>query len=271
MELSRSIILALGLTVAVGPISAQNGAPRVPGIDTAGMDRSVRPQDDFFRFVNGAWADKTLIPPDRANYGTILMLRDQSQEAVRGILEAEAATPAAQGSIGQKVGDFYKSFTAAAQIEHLGVQPLSAELAAIEGLSSARDLPAAFARAARLGVGVPLSVVVGQDPQHSDVYAVLVSQAGLGMPDRDYYLRPDERFVAIRKAYTDYVARLFTLATLKDPSGAAARILAFETTLAQKQWDRAKSRRAFARDVPRVRAAHKHRCVLCRIQSAARR
>jgi predicted metalloendopeptidase len=105
-----------------------------------------------------------------------------------------------------------------------------------------RDFPAAFARVARLGVRVPLAVGVGQDPQHSDVYAVLVSQAGLGMPDRDYYLRPDERFVTIRKAYTDYIARFFTLADLKDPSGAAARILAFETSIARPQWDRARSR-----------------------------
>src|SRR6185436_18054193 len=93
-----------------------------------------------------------------------------------------------------------------------------------------------------VGVRVPLAVAVGQDPQHSDVYAVLVSQAGLGMPDRDYYLRSDERFVAIRTAYIDYIARLFTLAGQKDPAGAAARILALETTLAQKQWDRARNR-----------------------------
>ena len=243
MKRSRAPILAFVLSVAVIAVSAQEGSPpRVPGIDTAGMDRSVRPQDDFFRFVNGAWADRTPIPPDRPSYGTFAMLRERSQELVRGILEAEAVTPAAPGSIGQKAGGFYKSFTDDARIEALGIEPLAAELAAIGSIEGVRDLPAAFARATRLGVPVPLSVVVGQDPQHSDVYAVLISQAGLGMPDRDYYLRPDERFVAIRRAYTDYITRLFTLANLKDPGGAAARILTFETTVAQKQWDRARSR-----------------------------
>ncbi len=243
MKPSRALIVAFLLTVAVIAISAQTGAPpRVPGVDTAGMDRSVRPQDDFFRFVNGAWADKTPIPADRPSYGTIAILRERSEEAVRGILEAEAIKPAAPGSIGQKVGGFYKSFIDDGRIEALGSQPLAAELAAIGRIAGVRDFPAAFARAARVGVRMPLSVGIGQDPQHSDVYAVLVSQAGLGMPDRDYYLRPDERFVAIRKAYTDYIARLFTLANLKDPSGAAARILAFETTIAQQQWDRARSR-----------------------------
>jgi putative endopeptidase len=243
MKPSRALIVAFLLTVAPISISAQNDAPpHVPGVDTAGMDRSIRPQDDFFRFVNGAWADKTPIPADRPSYGTIAILRERSEEAVRGILEAEAIRPAAPGSIGQKIGGFYKSFTDEVRIETLGSQPLASELAAIGSIAGVRDLPAAFARAARFGVRVPLSVGVGQDPQHSDLYAVLISQAGLGMPDRDYYLRPDERFVAIRKAYTDYIARLYTLANLKDPNGAAARILAFETTIAQQQWDRARSR-----------------------------
>src|SRR5271168_5276028 len=101
MKRSRAVILAFVLSVAVISVLAQDGSPpRVPGIDTAGMDRSVRPQDDFFRFVNGVWVDKTPIPPDRPSYGTFAMLRERSQERVRGILEAEAVTPAAPGSIG---------------------------------------------------------------------------------------------------------------------------------------------------------------------------
>src|SRR5262245_58519896 len=97
-------LVALSLVALVASSSAQSGAPpRVPGIDTAGMDRSVRPQDDFFRFVNGLWSDKTPIPADRSNYGTFAELRDRAQEAVRGILEAEAIKTEAPGSIGQKV------------------------------------------------------------------------------------------------------------------------------------------------------------------------
>src|SRR4029077_9411590 len=98
MRRSRALIVAFLLTVAVIAISAQSGAPpRVPGIDTAGMDRSVRPQDDFFRFVNGTWADTTPIPADRPNYGVLAMLGERAQEAVRGILEAEAVKPALPG------------------------------------------------------------------------------------------------------------------------------------------------------------------------------
>jgi putative endopeptidase len=243
MKAFRAFILALPVMLAGISISAQNGAPPfVPGIDTAGMDRSVRPQDDFFRFVNGTWADKTPIPTDRSNYGTFAELGERAQEAVRGILEAEAIRPSAPGSIGQKVGGFYKSFADDGRIESLGIQPLAGELEAIGNITSVRDFPAAFARAARVGLPLPISVTVGQDPRRSDVYAVLISQGGLGMPDRDYFLRPDEKFVAIRGAYSAYVARLLTLAHQKDPGGAAGRILALETTIARQQWDRARSR-----------------------------
>lgn len=243
MKPLRACSIACLVTVAVISASAQSSSPpRVPGLDTAGMDLSVRPQDDFFRFVNGTWADKTPIPADRSSYGTFAILGERAQEAVRGILEAEAIKPAAPGSIGQKVGGFYRSFSDEAHIESLGIKPLAGELAAIAGINSTRDLPRAFARAARLGMPLPLSVGVSQDPQHSDAYAVLMSQSGLGMPDRDYYLRPDERFVAIRQAYSEYIAKLLTLAGATDPALAATRILAFETTIARHQWDRARNR-----------------------------
>jgi putative endopeptidase len=224
-------------------VSAQTSAPpRVPGLDTTGMDRSVRPQDDFFRFVNGTWVDKTAIPPDRSNYGSFAMLTERAQEALRGILEGEGMTSNPPGSIGQKVGGFYKSFMDEARIDARGIEPLKGELAAIDAVASARDLSAVFGRLSRIAVRLPFAVVVFQDPQHSDAYAVQINQAGLGMPDRDYYLRNDEKFTAIRKAYVDYIAKLFTLAGQKDPAGAAARILALETALAQKQWDRARNR-----------------------------
>jgi predicted metalloendopeptidase len=243
MKSARTFTMVCIAAVALVSVSAQNAAPpRVPGLDTTGMDRSVRPQDDFFRFVNGAWVDKTAIPPDRANYGSFAMLTERAQEALRGILEGESMKTNPPGSIGQKVGGFYKSFMDEARIDARGIEPLKGELAAIDAVATIRDVPAVFARLSRITVRLPFAVVVFQDPQHSDVYAVQINQAGLGMPDRDYYLRTDDKFVAIRKAYVDYITKLFTLAGQKDPAGAAARILALETTLAQKQWDRARNR-----------------------------
>ena len=243
MKFIRASLLTALAAGAVVTLSAQARLPpRVPGIDTAGMDLSVRPQDDFYRYVNGAWADKTPIPSDATTYGTFRILRDRSQEAVRGIIEAEAVKPNPQGSIGQKIGDFYKSYNNEARIEALGLTPLGDDLAAIDSLNSPADMPALFARASGIGVAVPLGAGVGQDPQKSDVYAVLVSQSGLNMPDRDYYLRSDPRFAEIRMAYTAYIARMFTLAKRPDPEGAASRILALETSLAEHQWDRVRNR-----------------------------
>src|SRR6476659_881907 len=152
-RISFAALICLAGTLST---SGQNGRPSsVPGIDTSGMDRSVRPQDDFFRFVNGRWADRTPIPPDRSNYGTFAMLGERSLEAGRGILEAEAMKPAAPGSIDQKIGSFYKSFTDEAGIEARGIQPLAGELAAIDAIAGVKDFPAAFARAARTGVRLP--------------------------------------------------------------------------------------------------------------------
>ena len=212
------------------------------GIDLAGMDRSVRPQDDFFRFVNGKWDEATPIPADMPSYGTFAILRDRAAAAVRGILEEQSAGAPAAGTIAQKVGGFYHSFMDEARIESLGLRPLEGELAAIDAISSTDALPTAFVRAAKTGGRSPVAVTVGQDPTQSDVYVVLVSQSGLGMPDRDYYLRKDDKFSAIRLAYVDYVTHLFTLAGQRNARDAAQRILTLETRLAEQQWDRARNR-----------------------------
>jgi predicted metalloendopeptidase len=237
-----TVVGLIVLVTASFTLSAQTSTGRSLGIDVAGMDRAVRPQDDFFRFVNGRWADQTPIPPDLSSYGTFPMLRDEAAAAVREIVEGAVAEKAATGTITQKVGGFYASFMDSTHIEAIGLQPLARELAAINGLTSLNDLPAAFVHAAASGVSMPLSVGVGQDPKQSDRYAISISQSGLGMPDRDYYLRRDDKFAAIRKAYADYIAQLLTFAGQRDPRGAADRILAFETGFAAKQWDRARNR-----------------------------
>ena len=146
------------------------------------MDLSVRPQDDFFRYVNGKWADNTPIPADQSGYGSFAMLRERAQERVRAIIEDEARRASAPGSIGQKVGDFYESYMDESRIDSLGITPLKGELAAIAAITDKRDLPKAFARAARVGVRLPFSVGVGVDQRNSEEYAVQISQSGLGMP-----------------------------------------------------------------------------------------
>ncbi|MEO7455686.1 MAG: M13 family metallopeptidase, partial [Gemmatimonadaceae bacterium] len=141
-----------------------------------------------------------------------------------------------------KIGDLYASYMDTARIERLGIAPIASQLSAIKELKSNAQLPATFAHFARLGIGGPVGVGVGQDPKASSVNIVQVNQAGLGMPDRDYYLRNDAKTVATRAAYVEYLTKMFTLAKQPDPAGAAQRILALETSIAQKHWDRVKSR-----------------------------
>jgi predicted metalloendopeptidase len=241
MKLRHACLLVI-LCGTLGLSAQTPSSGRSLGIEVSGMDRSVRPQDDFFRFVNGNWADKTPIPSDMSSYGTFPMLRDEASAAVRAIVEGAVAEKAAPGTMTQKVGGFYASFMDTARVESLGVQPLVRELSAVNAIASVNDLPTAFLHASASGVTVPVGIGVGQNPKDSSQYVVSISQSGLNMPDRDYYLRQDDKFAAIRKAYADYIAQLLTFAGQRDPRGAADRVLALETSLAQKQWDRARNR-----------------------------
>ena len=222
------------------PAFAQSGHGL--GFDTTNFDRSVRPQDDFFRYVNGSWLKRTEIPADASSWGAFNELRERSRDALHTILEDAAKSNAAPGTEERKVGDLYASFMDTARIEKLGITPLAGEMRTIAALQTPAQLPVTFAHFARLGVNTPIGVGVGQDPKRSDVNIVQIGQSGLGMPDRDYYLRQDAATKATRAAYTTYITQLLTLAGQPDPAGAAGRILALETEIATPQWDRAHNR-----------------------------
>src|SRR5947209_4314229 len=176
------------LALLAGSAAAQT---RTLGIDTTNFDRSVRPQDDLFRFVNGTWLAKTQIPADASSWGAFNELTEKSRAQVHDIIEAAAKSNAPEGSDARKVGDLYASYLDSATVESKGLTPLQSELAAIANLKSNAELPATFAHFARLGIAGPFFMGVGQDPKASSINAVQVTQAGLGMPDRDYYLRSD--------------------------------------------------------------------------------
>jgi putative endopeptidase len=251
--------LAAAAALAITTLALPAGAQKLTsGIDTTNIDRSVRPQDDFYRFVNGGWLKRTEIPGDATGVSAFQELSDRSRKGMYELFE-EAARPAKsapdqrasvklQSANGpteaerQKIGDLYASYMDSARVEKLGLAPLAGEMKTIAALKSSDQLPATFAHFARLGIGNPIGVGVGQDPKASNVHIVSVNQAGLGMPDRDYYLRNDAKTVATRAAYVEYLTKMFTLANQPDPAGAAQRILALETQIATKQWDRVKSR-----------------------------
>jgi predicted metalloendopeptidase len=224
------------------PVPVSKAKPRALGIDTSNFDRSVRPQDDLFRFVNGGWLNRTEIPGDASSWGALNELREGSRAATHAILQEAARSNAPEGSEHRKIGDLYAAYMDSAAIEAKGITPLAGDLEGIATLTSAAQLPQKLASFARLGVAGPLGVGVGPDPKQSTMNVVQASQGGLGLPDREYYLSQEPRMAQARQAYQAYIARLLTLAGQPDAQGAAARVLALETAMAQKQWDRARNR-----------------------------
>src|SRR6185437_10275583 len=185
-------VLFAGLMAA--PASAQLSS----GIDTTNFDHSVRPQDDFFRYVNGGWLKKTDIPADASSWGAFQELRENSRNALHELFEGASKANAPAGSPERKVGDLYASYMDSARVESLGTAPLARELEYVGTLRVASQLPAVFAHFARLGVQGPAGVFVSADAKHSNENIVQVNQSGLTMPDRDYYLKGDAKMVSTR-------------------------------------------------------------------------
>jgi predicted metalloendopeptidase len=214
------------------------------GVYLQNLDKSVRPQDDFYRHVNGGWLAATQIPPDRSNYGTFTKLEEGAERDLRDILEEAARSKAAPGSDAQKVGDYYASFLDEATVEARGLKPLSDELARIDALQTKQDLAAYVGRAQRLFVAQPFAYFVAVDEKNSTQYVSTVTQTGLGMPDRDYYLSDDARLRGIREKYQPYVRDLLALAGTPDAEGAAKKIYAIESRIATAHWTRVQNRDA---------------------------
>ncbi len=217
------------------------------GLDPGNFDRSVRPQDDFYRFVNGTWLARTEIPSDRSRWGTFDELREQATADVHAIVE-EAVAARAQTTDADvaKIADLYASFMDVAAIDAAGLEPVAPLMARIDAVASHRDLARLFGemQAAGLGWITPLGFWMDLDFGDTDRYVLYFTQSGLGMPDRDYYLADEGRFVEVRDDYRAYIRRLFELAG-RDPADAAKAadaIIALETKLAEDHWPRAERR-----------------------------
>lgn len=213
------------------------------GLDLEGFDRSVRPQDDLYRFAGGTWLARTEIPADRSNFGTFSKLEDDALATLRELVESAAADPQrTPGSDAQKLGDFYTAFMDTKAIETRGIAPLESELSRIASLSTYDDVFAFFGRAQRLGIGSPIGAYVGQDRRQSTRYIPGVSQSGLTMPDREYYLADDARNAKARADLAVYAEKLLSLSGTTDAGAAAARIVALETAIARLHWTRVENR-----------------------------
>lgn len=218
---------------------------RDSGIDPDGFDKAVRAQDDLFLHVNGRWLQRTEIPADKSNYGSFNKLIDEAQLNIRVIIEEVAKNPTDEN--GRKVGNFFNSYMNESLVEQLGLKPLQAEIAKIEKLADKTDLVRHFGYSETIGVGGPVGFFVDQDDRNSTQYLAAVIQSGTTLPDRDYYLQDDPKYVKARQALKAYIATLFRLSGKANGEAAADAVLALETKLAKAQWDRTKLRDAEAR------------------------
>jgi len=213
------------------------------GIDKANMDLSVRPQDNFYRYVNGDWLNKNEIPGDKTSIGSFYDLRDEADDNVKAIIEELAATPnLTMGSDEQKVADLFRSYMDTEARNAAGIAPVQPIFDNINGLKDKNELATFFGESQKIGVGSPLAFYISVDAKDSTRYATHVWQTGLGLPDRDYYFNEAERFAELRKGYVAHIENMFNLAGLKDGKAAAQTIMALETKLAGFHWTKVESR-----------------------------
>ncbi|HCD15356.1 M13-type metalloendopeptidase [Shewanella sp.] len=251
--MSKITTLALGIALSLGLAScASQQAPqsqaevkKASGIELENFDHQVRHQDDFYYSVNGKWLATTPIPADKSNYGAFSVLYEESQAALKQIIEEAAAkTNKAEGSVEQKIGDFYAAYMDSTLADQLGIAPLKGQLADIAKTASHADVAALMGKLLTDGSGIPFGFYVNNDAKNSSQYGVYLYQSGLTLPDRDYYLKDDPKFVANREAMREYVRNLMSAAGYPHADAAAANVANIELFIAQSQWSRVESRDA---------------------------
>lgn len=208
------------------------------GFDTAGMDQSVKPGDDYFAYANGTWAKTTAIPADKSNYGMFTVLDDLSKTRTREVLDAAKTNP------NSRMGNAYTSYLDEAKVEALGLAPIEPWLNEIRSLKDKAGYAALAAKADRMGVSGVNYAYIGQDDKNPETYIVVMGQDGLGMPDRDYYLSNEPQFTEARAKYLTYLQNMLTLAGEANAAARAKAILAFETQIAKAHWTKTDSRDA---------------------------
>jgi putative endopeptidase len=210
-------------------------SPGYWGFDTANLDKTCKPCDDFFQFAMGGWMKSNPIPPEYSTWGSFTVLADKNQQALRQILEAAEKSNAPAGSNERKVGDFYASCMDTTAIEAAGTKPVDATLLRVAEIKNARELQTLAARLQQQGVGVMFRFTSNQDAKDSTQVIATALQGGLGLPERDYYLRDDEKSKKLRDDYTKHVAKMLELLgdSPDKAESEAATVLHIETSLAK--------------------------------------
>lgn len=214
----------------------------ISGIIKKNMDTSVNPGDNFTAFVNGQWVKDNEIPADKSSYGIGYMVHEESEENVKKIIEESASGDFEEGSDEQKVGDLYQSYMDMEKRNKIALIPLQAEFAKIEAIGNYDELATYFAYANKYGYNVPLGLFIYQDFKDPTIYTVYTWQSGLGLPDREYYLKDDGRSKEIQAKYVAHIGKMFDLAGLPNGGSAASKVMGLETKLAEKHMEKEKTR-----------------------------
>ncbi|HYP31785.1 MAG TPA: M13 family metallopeptidase, partial [Burkholderiaceae bacterium] len=224
----------------VAPVASVPPAPE-SGLDKSGMDAAVRPQDDLFKAMNGTWIQKTDIPADKSAWGTFYQLRELSDQRVKSIIEELASKQQAAGTVDAKIGDYYNSYMDTAAIDAAGTRPLAPFQAQLAAVKNKKDLVLLMGKWVAF-VDAPLNIGVGPDAKDPTVYSAGAGQGGLGLGDRDYYLKTDARFAKARDAYVEYVHKILALDGDKNAVMNAKAVMALETKMARLQWSQEANR-----------------------------
>ena len=260
MGIQRCSIFTIGLILLVACGPQQSSTPVEP-ITTPGLpatapaaqlgnwgvvlddrDTSISPGDNFFRHAHGKWLDTYEIPADRSSHGMFQVLAERTDEQVNSIIERLVASEPATGSLAQKIADYYRSYMDVETLDALGIQPLGDALARIEAIDSVAALTEAFGRARLDTTATPFGFYVDVDRSNADRHQVDLSFGGMSLPDRDYYLQDDPRFVEARTAFVDHVERMLGFAGYESARSMAQSVLDLETELARISWPRTERR-----------------------------
>jgi putative endopeptidase len=246
-KLLAYLALAMALAIGGGRLDQSAGQPATApqigawGFDLAGLDPQAKPGDSFFDHANGAWDARTVIPPDKTRFGAFDALRDRTEDQVQAIINDAAKSGASPATDVGKIGAIYNAFMDQARIEQHDVAPITDDLAKIRDARTKADIAALMGRARGGGFGASLfSVGVSEDQKDPTRHTLYASQSGLGLPDRDYYLK--DAFKDKKEKYHGYVARMLDMVGWPDASKRADAIVALETRIADASWSRAESR-----------------------------
>lgn len=230
------------LLASCSPLAETDNKPMKSGIILNNMDTTVNPGNNFIEYVNGSWNERTEIPDDKGLVASFIDLNDRAEENVRAIIEEVAEKDVEQGSNEQKIGDLYISYTDTTTRNQLGIAPLEPELKQVNSISSYTDLAEYFGYAEKYGFGSPFGISVLADFKNPDYNVAYTRQSGLGLPEREYYLKQDSASVALRNRYQQHIRDMFDRMELPGGNKAAETILALETRIAEKHLTKEKSR-----------------------------